>query len=161
MRASHPASFAETLVRCRKAAKLTMKAVAYELRIMPQTVSRWESEQRAPSAAKVRALIRYFHSLDPALAQALADAQGQPLTSYGIVPPQPVVQSAAPQQRITPRHAADSLVCAASEATQLGLQETRRALLAGFRRAREMGFTIEFVEQGLATAIEERGGMAS
>jgi transcriptional regulator with XRE-family HTH domain len=155
-------AMAETLRRCRVAAGLSKKALAERLRLTPQSIARWEDDYRSPSSGALRNLVRLFYEINPALAQAIADAAGEPLATFGILPraeptavaTPPIVMAppSPPSPPISPRHAADSVVCAASEDREMPLAEARLVLLAGFRRAKEMGLTVEMVEAGLALA---------
>jgi hypothetical protein len=86
------------------------------------------------------------------LAQSIAEACSETLESLGIVaPPPPAVAPplAPPPPPLAPQFVADLVVCAAADAIGAAPATARTALLAAFRRAREMGLTVAEVEKAL------------
>ncbi len=95
-------------------------------------------------------LAGHVHPRDPALAAELAAAAGKTLQGLGIVKAQP---PAPPPPPPMPRHlAADAVVCVAAEGMNVSPVAVRGALLAAFRRARELGLSCEEMERALAGA---------
>ncbi len=93
-------------------------------------------------------LARATHPTHPDLAARLAAQGGSSLQALGLVKPAPPAPApAAPLYDV--QHLADGVVCAAAEAIDLAPRAIRPALLAAFRRARQMRLTVEELETAL------------
>lgn len=100
-------------------------------------------------------MVRGVFPVDRELAAEMAEAAGTTLEALGLVParaaPAPAPASAADELRASARaeKIVDSVVCAASEAMDVLPRAIRPALLAAFTRTRELGLSVESVEQAL------------
>lgn len=93
-------------------------------------------------------LARAAYPTHPDLASRLAAQGGSSLQALGLVKPAPPAPApAAPLYDV--QHLADGVVCAAAEAIDLAPRAIRPALLAAFRRARQMHLTVEELENAL------------
>jgi hypothetical protein len=99
-------------------------------------------------------LASHVYGVDPELASELARLAGGTLVSLGIVaPPPPPSPAGPPPPPPVPRHlAADAVVCVAAESMNVPPAQVRAALLAAFRRSRELGLTCEEVERALGSS---------
>jgi hypothetical protein len=114
-----------------------------------RTVQRWMAARAVPTSATYHALARVVLPADREIARRLATAGGTTLAALGLevlTPPLP------PPPQASPRHLADSLVCAAAEALDVPPAAIRPALLVAFARAREMGLSIADAEAALRSA---------
>jgi hypothetical protein len=96
-------------------------------------------------------LARAAYPSHPELAARLATEGGTTLLALGLERPAP-----APFSHDV-HHLTDGVVCAAADAIELTPRAVRPALLAAFRRAREMRLTVEQVEAALAGKPEKEG----
>jgi hypothetical protein len=115
-----------------------------------RTVQRWDAgrgRQTGPQLAKLAAAV---FPRDADLAQKLARNAGTTLEGLGLVPP---ASSASGVGK--PNPLVDSVVCAAAEALGTAPPAVRPVLLAAFRRAREVGLTLEDVERAISDALGE------
>jgi DNA-binding XRE family transcriptional regulator len=120
-----------------------------------RTATRWDSGRANPSIGQVRELAALVYPRDPSLAAELAVAAGTTLESLGIVapaPPAPAPPALPPPP--PPRLVVQAVVCAAADALQVPPSTVRAALLAAFRTAHELRFTVEDVEKALAADVE-------
>jgi hypothetical protein len=93
-------------------------------------------------------LARAAYPAHPDLAARLAAQGGSSLQALGLVKPAPPAPAlAAPLYDV--QHLADGVVCAAAEAIDLTPRAIRPALLAAFRRARQMRLTVEELDSAL------------
>jgi transcriptional regulator with XRE-family HTH domain len=115
-----------------------------------RTATRWDAGQSLPGDHELRRLAELLLPLDVALATEAAAHTGDTLESLGLVSPQPPPRPAPP---LTPSEdLVDIVVCAAAEASDVSPRSMRPLLHVAFRRAREVGLTVEQVEQALAPA---------
>jgi len=96
------------------------------------------------------------HPVDPDLAAEIAASMGHTPVSLGIVEP-PVAAAPpiapAPAPGPPPDGIVDAVVCAAAEAMEMMPRDVRPALLAAFRRAREIGVPVDMVERVLLASL--------
>jgi transcriptional regulator with XRE-family HTH domain len=104
-------------------------------------------------------LARAAHPSHPELAAKLAAEGGTTLMALGLERPLPAPAPAIFSHDV--HHLTDGVVCAAAEAIELTPRAVRPALLAAFRRAREMRLTVEQVEAALAGKPERDGPQGS
>jgi transcriptional regulator with XRE-family HTH domain len=118
-----------------------------------RTAARWEGGRAVPSADALRKLTRLLLPKDRELAAHAASHAGETLESLGLIePPHPPPPPPPPIARSRPEDLVDVVLCAAANHTG-SVPETMRPLLyAAFRRAREVGLTVEEVEKALAPA---------
>lgn len=115
-----------------------------------RTVQRWDAGRGTPDGPQLAKLAAAVFPHDSDLAQKLAHAAGTTLDGLGLVPP------ASSASRVAkPNHLVDSVVCAAAEALATVPSAVRPVLLAAFRRAREVGVTVEDVERAMSDALGE------
>jgi hypothetical protein len=133
-----------------RALGLTQGETAALVGASKRTAQRWSSRRSPIYADYLAKLAAHVHAHDAALAAELAAAAGQTLESLGIVRPQPPAPPPLPPM---PRHlAADAVVCVAAEGMNVSPLAVRGALLAAFKRARELGLSCEEMERALAGA---------
>jgi DNA-binding XRE family transcriptional regulator len=149
------------LADARRALGLTQEQLGTLLSSSKRTVQRWETGRGVPYAWHLAPLAARVHPHDAELAADLAAAAGGTLESLGIVappappPPPPAPEPATPPPMPPmPRHlAVDAVVCVASESLGQLPGPVRGALLAAFRRARELGLSCDEVERALGDAV--------
>jgi DNA-binding XRE family transcriptional regulator len=132
-------------------ARLEQKDVAKRVGVTPHTISRWELDHRRPSRRRMRALVSLFYPLNPAGTDRLAQTFGSSLAALGIALPPPVVAPVV--ATVSLRHAADAIVLAAAEASDVPVSRVRAIVAAAFRRAREMGLGLDAIERGLEPPV--------
>jgi transcriptional regulator with XRE-family HTH domain len=113
-----------------------------------RTATRWDAGQSQPGLGQLRRLAELLVPVDAALATEAAAHLGDTLESLGLVAP-PSPQRPAPPAA-PPQDLVDIVVCAAAEASDVSPRSMRPLLHVAFRRAREVGLTVEQVEQALA-----------
>ena len=110
-----------------------------------RTMARWESAQTDIYPVSLGKLAVLVHPLDPTLAGELARAGGTTLEGLGLVKPPATATPPLPPQLLV-----DAVVCAAADALKAVPETVRSALLAAFRRARELRMSVEDVEKALS-----------
>jgi hypothetical protein len=95
-----------------------------------------------PDSGRLRLVVRYVHRTDPVAAAKLAAAAQTTLEELGVG--LRVVVGA-----LSPANAVELLVSAAADAFDLSPRLVRPALIKAFRRAREMGASLEALDAGL------------
>jgi transcriptional regulator with XRE-family HTH domain len=134
------------LISARRALGLSQVQVSRELGVSHRTVARWERGQATIDVVRACRLARLVFPRDASLAAELASAASESLESLGLVatpqapppPPLPLV--------------IDAVVCVAADALGAVPSTVRPALHAAFRRARELGLSLDDVEKALAPA---------
>ena len=126
--------------------RLNQRTLGELLGISARTVQRWGSRRSEPAPHSWHGMARAVHPVDAQLAGRLAEAGGSSLAALGLAEAPQAVPSGAHDLR----HLADGVVCAAAESIDLSPRIVRTALLAAFRRAREMRLTVEDMESALA-----------
>ncbi len=128
-----------------------------------RTALRWAAGQSTLSVPQLRKLAALVYPRDAALAAELAEVTAETLESLGIVAPPPPPPAPPPAPPVTPpprpdpEGLTDAVVCAAADELAVVPNAVRGVLLVAFRRARELGLTMEEVERVLAA----RGGKGS
>ncbi len=159
MRRRGPMSHGEIVVKSQFAAGMTQEGLGEHLGASRRTVTRWVVGQSSPSDEQLVEMVRLAHARNPEVGAQLAAGLGETLESLGIVvAPPPQVASAptpVPVPVPAPRTAAPALVLegilhAAAHAMDLSPRAVRIGLQAAFKRARELGATVEEVEKALA-----------
>jgi hypothetical protein len=112
-----------------------------------RTVARWSAGQSTPSVDQIRALAALVYPLDAALAEQLARATSVTLEELGLRAPQAPPLSALARSAVV-----DAVVCAAADAMQGAPSVARKALVAAFARASELGVSLADVEAALTAA---------
>jgi DNA-binding XRE family transcriptional regulator len=126
------------------------KAIGWSYR----TIVRWETRHTDVYSPSLLKIVPRVHAVDPQLAAEIAMACGSSLVQLGIgtVPAQNVA-AAAQRTPVSLQHLADSVACAAADALHAAPEAVRPALLAAFRRARELRMTFDDVESALTEAL--------
>jgi hypothetical protein len=124
-----------------------------------RSVSRWVAEGTWLVGDQATTLARAVHRGNRPLAARFAALAGRTLPELGLDASSPV--SAAPTTKLL-----DAVVCAAAEAMDASPRAVRPALLAAVRCAREVGLTLETMEELLdsqraASASATRAGTTS
>jgi hypothetical protein len=114
-----------------------------------RTVQRWAGRRSHPSSFDYTALAKASFPVDRDLAARLASAGGTTLVQMGLVVPVPPAPPLAPQTFGPAELVVDSILCAAAIAMDMKPLEIRPALVAAFRRTRQLGIPIEAVERAL------------
>jgi DNA-binding transcriptional regulator YdaS (Cro superfamily) len=159
-----PESSATLLALSQDALGLLGVDMARLLGISPRTLHRWYSKETGMAAQHLVTLARLVQPKDAALAvrlqahaeywYALIKASPPPPLPDLAPPPQPV---ATPPQPLPPppppvplKLRVDGVVYAACEASEASAREVQRIVFAAFKRARELGVSVDEVEQELA-----------
>ncbi len=119
---------------------------------------RWESSQASPSEHAIHLLVQRLLPVDRALAEEAASHIGDTLESLGLVPPPEPPPPPPPQAPSPPpppprpkaQDLVDIVVCAVANFNGAVPNTLRPMLYTAFRRAREIGLTVEEVEEALA-----------
>ncbi len=137
------------LTRARHVSRLSQDELAKRLRVSKRTIARREHGKAPVGRQDVGTLAALVFPRDPAMAEELAAAGGHTLESLGLVTA-PVV--ATPPPPPPSRLVVDAVVCVAADALGATPGTVRGALHAAFRRARELGLSLQDVEDALAKA---------
>jgi hypothetical protein len=146
-------SLGALLAASRRALTMSQREFGPALGSSHRTATRWDAGLSHPSPPELRRLVGLLLPIDPALAAEAAAHMGDTLESLGLVTPEPPAPPLAPVP--SPHDLADIVVCAAAEASDVSPRSMRLLLHVAFRRAREVGLTVEQVEQALAPAVAQ------
>jgi hypothetical protein len=142
---------------------VTQAELGEKLGVSKRTAQRYSDKGVQPHYLKE--LARLVYPFDAVLAAEIAGSMGHTLESLGVVvppppAPPPVVVVEAPPPPLPPPPPppppdgiVDAVVCAAAEAMEMMPRDVRPALLAAFKRAREIGVTVDMVERVLHASI--------
>jgi DNA-binding XRE family transcriptional regulator len=138
-------------VEARRTLDLSREEFGRLLQSSKRTVARWEVGQSTLHPPDLIELARHVYPHDAALAEEIALAGGATLERLGIVPPSPASPPPPPPPPPPiPGHVlVDAILCAAADALKAVPETVRPAVLAAFRRARELRMTVEEVEKAL------------
>lgn len=144
---------------------LNQRELAERLGVSRRTVVRWTARVTAMSPTDMIALAKLVFPLDIQLAEALALKSATTLERLGLVrpvpPAPPVLPAPVPSPPPPPlARLVDIVVCAVADALELPPRAARPALLAGVRRAKELGLKLDEMEQALsdeAKVLKPRG----
>jgi hypothetical protein len=144
---------------------LNQRELAERLGVSRRTIVRWTARVTAMSPTDMIALARLVFPHDVRLAEALALKSATTLERLGLVrpvpPPPPPLPPPVPSPPPPPlARLLDIVVCAVADALDLAPRAARPALLAGVRRARELGLKLDEMEQALsgeAKTLKPRG----
>jgi hypothetical protein len=159
-------SAAEIVARAHLAVGGSQAAFGELLGASRRTVTRWIGKESTPSETQVVEMARLVYPRDAELAARIAEQVGATLESLGIVvppPPPPVVEPLVveqaplvpcgpPAKTLGAAQLIDGIVCAAAEAMDLSPRALRPALLAAFKKALELGVTLEEAEGALSSS---------
>jgi hypothetical protein len=146
---------------------VTQAELGEKLGVSKRTAQRYSDKGVPPHYLKE--LARLVHPFDVALAAEIAGSMGHTLESLGVVappapapppvvvveapPPPPPPPPPLPPPPPPPDGIVDAVVCAAAEAMEMMPRDVRPGLLAAFKRAREIGVTVDMVERVLLASI--------
>ena len=135
----------------RQALHMSQREFGPALGVSHRTASRWDTGGSTPGESELRMLAKLLVPVDLDLATDVAAHIGETLEHLGLVapPPPPPVVTAPP---LPPSDLVDIVVCAVAESTDSSPRALRPMLLVAFRRARELGLTVEQVEKALGAA---------
>jgi hypothetical protein len=120
-----------------------------------RTATRWDSGASVPFELELRKLAELLVPIDQELATEAAAHMGETLESLGLVAARPPAKPVAPPT--PPEDLVDIVVCAAAEASDVSPRAMRTLLYVAFRRANQVGLTVEQVERALAPAEAKQG----
>jgi transcriptional regulator with XRE-family HTH domain len=115
-----------------------------------RTATRWDSGASVPFEPELRKLAELLVPIDQALATEAAAHIGETLENLGLVEARPPAKPVAPTP--PPEDLVDIVVCAAAEASDVSPRAMRTLLYVAFRRAHQVGLSVEQVERALAPA---------
>jgi transcriptional regulator with XRE-family HTH domain len=145
----------ELVGRARTALRMTQNELAEKLGASRRTGQRWAAGASTPSDRQLAELAALVCPRDRPLASDLAREARTSLEELGLAEPQRPVQ--APRPMPSDALLADSVVCAAVEASMLPPAVLRTILLASLARARELGMDLARLEAALERAKPEAG----
>ena len=123
-----------------------------------RTASRWATGRSSPSDYSLRKLAALLLPVDRGLAEEAAAHVHETLEELGLVPPPPPPGPPPPPPKppVTAADLVDAVVCAGAEASDASPRALRPVLYVAFKRARELGLSVDDVEKALAPA-KKRG----
>jgi hypothetical protein len=130
------------------ALEMNQRQLGEFLGISKRTAQRVDAGESTLSPDHFTRIARALHGKQPALAARVAKRAGTTLQGLGLAAP---TQVAAVSPKAPPPHprVAESVVCAAADVMQLTPSAVRPALLAAFKRARELGLNVEMIAEAL------------
>ena len=144
-----------------RALSMSQREFGYAVGSSHRTAVRWAARQSTPAEHHLRNLAKLLHPHDRALAAEVADYVDESLVSLGIeappppppppLPPPPPVPPAPPPVRA--EDLVDVLVLTAVEITGSAPAPMRAMLHAVFKRAGDVGLTVDAAEMGLRAPI--------
>jgi transcriptional regulator with XRE-family HTH domain len=145
-------SVSHLLSDARRALNMVQREFGSALGASHRTATRWDAGKSVPAEHHLRTLTELLYPVDRALAAEAAAHVGETLESLGLeappAPPAPPI--APPKARPADGDLADIVVCAAAEATDVSPRAVRSVLYVAFRRACQLGLTVEAMERALA-----------
>jgi hypothetical protein len=142
------------LILARQALGMSQRQFGPALGVSHRTASRWDSGGSSPSDATLRDLAALLFPVNPDLAAEAAAHAHETLEDLGLVapaPPTPPVPTVV-RPPVTPQDLVDAVVCAGAEASDASPRALRPVLYVAFKRARELGLSVDEVEKVLAPA---------
>jgi hypothetical protein len=132
-------------------------ALGEKLGASRRTGQRWERSESHPMSWHLQDLARLVYPKNAALAAEVAAAAGTSVQALGLTPPPAPPAAVAPKPTVpTAVVQVDSLVLTAADAMDTTSRVVRPVLYAAFARARELGLTVEVVEEILRPADPSR-----
>jgi hypothetical protein len=134
------------LIEAQRALMMSQREFGYAVGSSHRTAVRWAAGQSTPAEHHLRNLAKLLHPRDRVLASEVADYVDETLVSLGLEAPPPP----APPP-LGAEHLVDLLVLTAVEMTGAAPAPTRTLLHAVFKRAADVGLTVDTAERGLRT----------
>jgi transcriptional regulator with XRE-family HTH domain len=126
---------------------------------------RWDAGRATPAEHQLRTLAGLLHPVERALAAEVAAAIDETLESLGLEAPRPPAPPAAPSPpappALRPADLIEIVVLAVVEHAGVTPAVARQGLYAAFKRAREIGLTVEVAEKALRPAAPPAQGTAA
>lgn len=146
---------ASLLIAAGDVLRLNQRELAERLGVSRRTIVRWTARATAMGPTDMIALARLVFPHDLQLAEALALKSATTLERLGLVRPAPPPPPALPPPVPSPpppplARLVDIVVCAVADALDLPPRAARPALLAGVRRAKELGLKLDEMELALS-----------
>jgi transcriptional regulator with XRE-family HTH domain len=137
------------LGEARRALGMSQREFGYAVGSSHRTAARWDAGRSTPGMDNLLALARLLYPEHRELAIEVADAADETLESLGLEAPGPS-QSSAPCR---PEDLVDIVVLAAVEQTGAPVAAARGVVHAVFKRAGEIGMSVEAVEKALRPVV--------
>jgi transcriptional regulator with XRE-family HTH domain len=145
----------QTVRAARAALDMTREDFAASVGSSFTTVGRWERGHSIPADHHFIEMARLLYPVDRDLAEQAASMARETLVSLGIeqAPPPGPRPAAALRASLTAVDLTDIVVCAAAEACRGTPADMRAALLAAFRKARQLGLHDDEIESSLEARL--------
>jgi hypothetical protein len=148
------------LIDAQRALSMTQREFGYAVGSSHRSAVRWAAGQATPYEGHLRNLAKLLHPHNRVLAAEVADYIDESLVSLGIEappppppPPLPPPPPPLPAPPVPAEHLVDLLVLTAVEITGAAPAPTRTLLHAVFKRAGDVGLTVETAEKALRSLI--------
>lgn len=142
------------LLEAQRALGMSQREFGYAVGSSHRSAVRWAAGQATPGEGHLRNLAGLLYPVDRPLAAEVADYIDETLVSLGLeAPPPPAPPPPPPAQPTRAEDLVDVLVLAAVEKTGSAPAPMRALLHAVFRRAREVGLTVEAAEKALHAGV--------
>jgi DNA-binding transcriptional regulator YiaG len=149
------------IIDAERALHMTQKDFGIAIGASQRTAARWAARQSSPAEHHLRTLAGLLYPVDRTLAAEVADFIDESLVSLGLeTPPPPPAPPPAPPPPLPPQpppvraeDLVDVLVLSAVERTGAAPAPMRALLHAVFKRAREVGLTVEAAEKALHAGV--------
>jgi DNA-binding transcriptional regulator YiaG len=138
-------SLGHMLSLARNRLRMSQREFGPALNASHRTASRWDTGRSTPGVPELRRLAALLLPVDRALAEEAAAHANETLEELGLV------AAAAPARSpVTARDLVEAVLCAGAEAADASPRALRPVLHAAFKRARELGLSVDEVETALA-----------
>jgi DNA-binding XRE family transcriptional regulator len=136
---------AAVLMEARRVLGMSQRALGAAVEASHRTAGRWERGQSWPADFQLQELAKLLHPHDRALAAEVAHHASETLESLGLEAPQ------APREDLS----VDAVLLAAVEHCGVTPAVARTWLYAIFKRAHDVGMTMEAAERGFRPAAKQ------
>jgi len=149
------------LGEARRALAMTQREFGLAVGSSHRTAVRWDAGQSSPAGAHLLKLAKLLYPRHRSLAAEVAEALGTTLVGIGLEAPAPAPGPPIPVLAPAPLFAAEDLVdivvLAVVERFEVTPSVARSLLHAAFKRASEIGLTVEATEKALRPAPQSIG----
>lgn len=125
---------------------MSQREFGYAVGSSHRTAARWDAGRSSPGVDNLLALARLLYPENRELASEVADAADETLASLGLEAPPPSMAH-------RPEDLVDVVVLAAVEQTGAPVAAARGLVHAVFKRAGEIGLSVEAVEKALRPVV--------
>jgi hypothetical protein len=158
------------MIDAQRALGMTQREFGYAVGASHRTAVRWAARQSTPSEGNLRKVAGLLHLKHPALAAEVADYIDETLVSLGLEAPPPPPPAPLPLPApsppkppepppVRPEDLVDILVLAAVQTTGAAPGPMRALLHTVFKRAKDVGLTVESAEAGLRVGVAGATGV--